>query len=531
MDKLSPLVCRRAFQFWVAYIRPSSPGISTVERYTCPLLSCNKFHCDLDSFLIHVATCARLDNAEYWCSTCRQYERFPMYHGSDSTGQSNVMQRTGSKLKRAAEFFRDLSLRRCSRNCHHDSWPTNTADGDNLSSTHIPTNSKFELESTPPAGQELPAELVTPGEYLYQFPTKGCYELAAVPDTGMPLEPNSPSEKITMKPRFGPDDYKFVDVHDSGYNSPIDSIYPELNTPTSQQSPTKEKRQSLSSTSSPSTSTSATPPELESPLIVHSAVPTWAPGIPELDTNGATAEVTQSSTTEDFPRFFQRWQEDEPVLTAGNTSPARVLVSEHRNVFGVLCKAWMVKLSSASDLLMRIPALSVDTLLQLGLQTWHAFELGQLPRSFDSTFALILVAVTCAYVQHEGRDLSYWNGLFQNILEWQNTLPNADDRTVLKQIIEKVMAQAQETSGIPSTADSTSTPLRATHAGNQLSPHHPLCNEHVHLEQTLMVGQPLEESRDITALLQRLRSGKLFLAYLQFLDGKWKCRLPKSPHY
>lgn len=96
MEKLSPLECRRGFQLWVVYIRPTSPGLSSIEQYTCPLLSCNRNHCDFCSFPTHVASCPQLENAEHWCFTCRRYERFP-----------SAIQRTKSKLKRA---HRDMVL-------------------------------------------------------------------------------------------------------------------------------------------------------------------------------------------------------------------------------------------------------------------------------------------------------------------------------------------------------------------------------------------------------------------------------------
>lgn len=391
-----------------------------------------------------------------------------------------------------------------------------------LSNPRVPTDSKFELEAASVASQGPFAGFVMPGEYLHQTPTSGHYELAAVSDDKKDLYFESLTEKNVPQPRFGPNDYAFISMNDSGYNSPVDSMYPSLDTASSQQSlPRTESPRNYSSIPPLLTSDYVTLPELESPARTQSIVHPHCSEVSELgSSNGPPRNASQLS----LKSFLQVSQENELQLASDSVLPAHILLTQHYNVCDILLTTWKVELSFTPELA-HVLSLPVTEFFKLGLGTWLAFELGKLPTSIDSALAMSLVAVTFAYIQYEDHDTFYWNGFLQELLDWQSALPNTDQRSVLKRAMEDVIG------ALPS-AQSTSASSPVANTGDVLRPHASLPNRLDLVDRTPSVEKTLERGWNSTHLLHRRRAGRLFSAYLQFLDGECLTfTFATSPHH
>ena len=110
---LSEHDCEKAFQHWVAHIRPQVSDES--EQLMCPLLWCrNKFEGSQPT-IRHTATCLWLPNACYWCPLCKKPERFWCSGKSREAVPSQLMRRKSSRMRKAKDFFKQFSRKNTAR--------------------------------------------------------------------------------------------------------------------------------------------------------------------------------------------------------------------------------------------------------------------------------------------------------------------------------------------------------------------------------------------------------------------------------
>ena len=99
--------CRKAFQDWVAHIRPQVSDVS--EKHMCPLLWCRNRFEDSQSTVRHTSNCPWLPNACYWCPQCKKPERFWSSGKPREAVPSQLIRRKSSKMRKAKAFFKHFS--------------------------------------------------------------------------------------------------------------------------------------------------------------------------------------------------------------------------------------------------------------------------------------------------------------------------------------------------------------------------------------------------------------------------------------
>ena len=514
MEKLSTRERQMAFQNWVAYIRTNSSDVPQEKRFVCPLRDCDESYNDLEPMLKHVAACPKLDAGEYMCPHCSQYE---MYDASRPTSQQGSLKRTGSKFKRAMIFFRQLGLKGCPWTCSHATSSPKSNEIYEETLKEPPTTTSIttqELDSR--LRFELASELELPAGDV--FLSEASVEDAGAPLGGLEAVPDSRQFHVTSatsKYVYGPDDFQCISTPWLDVNSRAHSIDSIDSAVTGWQSSSPLTRQSSSHMPMGVDLSIADPAELESLLKRRRPAFSCSDGVHELPANQASLKMTLAAV----PVNRQR-----SGATHAGPLLVRTKVEELGHLFEILHDEWTRRQSFIPELLQASSQLPVDTLFHMGLQALADVIKERLPETFAATFALMHVAASCAFMVYGGHHMPSWYDLLQDCMEWRHAMSDHDERKVFVQAMVQVIDASQDTCKGPRCKESIPVLSRSTCSFIKPAFHHPLCDGDTTSQQLDATCQPLQGTRGVESLLERLKRGRPFKACLDFLDGELKPR-------
>ena len=489
VERLPPHVRQITLYLSVLYSRPASLDVLPEEGYRCPLRDCAKSHNDLESLLAHIASCPKLDAAEYWCSNCRWFERIAKPHRHEYTGQQTFEQTRLSKLKRAFSFFRNFGRRNHS--------PSEMKNPQRVQHTNVRhelaanvghhDRSAFELESP---------VLPVPGSELFGGET--AQELSA--------RKTRASMYTVYEHQEDENDYDDIAISSDCQVSPL----VPLGTPNANFGGCTQRLSARLSYCGVSLGLSRAvdhgvyPVELESPPILG----TSCSSLPDQNANQSDYQSPHRIFSQEIHKADNLSEGKLPTSTQFEQISRNSGAGDLHDVFTVLCQEWMSRLGDQEDLLMRVPSLSSDALFELGLSTLQGVLLGHLPQSFDSAFALMVVSFSCAYILYEHHHISCWDGLLREVPQWSLLISDLSDRVLFVRIIYKGLARQQENNGgHPAFLQRIS--MAAQQNMYQCTPDEPR-----------IPAEAVGAQEDVGTLLPSLRSGQAVSVCSTFLDGE-----------
>ena len=112
----------------------------------------------------------------------------------------------------------------------------------------------------------------------------------------------------------------------------------------------------------------------------------------------------------------------------------RQLIEELRDLFCVVKSEWEMRLVMPS-IYSRFDAAG---LFEMGIETLKRWSEGMAPESFEGVFALMHLACACAYLLHPDDQPLYWDDFFEDMLHWQQAIPNREEKLVFRRVVKEL---------------------------------------------------------------------------------------------
>ncbi|MCJ1423236.1 hypothetical protein MMC29_001118 [Sticta canariensis] len=130
----------------------------------------------------------------------------------------------------------------------------------------------------------------------------------------------------------------------------------------------------------------------------------------------------------DFLRPFSCFGESTKDRILANTEAS---VEDLSGLVGVLHRGWMQRLTAnigESTMKAKVSQRSpFETGIRVLRQYWAD---GHLPKVFEDAFALMHIALACAWMYHRDDTLEFWNTFFKDVLKWHHVLLTPEDKVL-----------------------------------------------------------------------------------------------------
>ena len=433
----------------------------------CPLLGCRDYFDDLPSCLHHLLACPWLTDSWYWCPFCYRPERFRADHASHNDCSTSPALGKASRLRRAVSFFKHFGRKSSTRlkqavSCFElDEQPHLSLP--ELQAASIPmSRSLRDLK-----GQRWGYD----NQWISQEP---CEKGVDPDDWHDELKMKSPSGQHTngnnTKPILDPVQLCGTPVAElPAYYRPRGSNPPEISasnvaclestrvvydksavSPLSQLSSTINVSNFCSDSVGLMPSMSSTFPTQRIAYNQSSSVVTPATAF---DAEARPAVYVQGRGWKPRERDHQKLFSPKsdisdylhPFSCFGESTKDRVLATTEASVedlsglVDALHAGWMQRLTAKigeSTMKAKVSQRSpFETGIRVLRQYWAG---GHLPKVFEDTFALMHIALACAWMYHRHDTLEFWNTFFKDVLKWHHVLLTPEDKRLFLAVTELI---------------------------------------------------------------------------------------------
>ena len=165
------------------------------------------------------------------------------------------------------------------------------------------------------------------------------------------------------------------------------------------------------------------------------------------------------------------------------------------------------------------------SLFETGIQVLQRFHRRVLPKTFEEAFALMQVAFACAYTYHREDTLLFWNSFYQDLLCWQHTITNTEDKLLFLKAADLIWSPPGWSHIEARQADGPLSQIRSNTPKNFLDPKFNASfsittgHEATSYGPDSWLPQSWLELDDLD-LLRVLKSGQVISACIRYTDSK-----------
>ena len=484
-DRLSVGERELALLYWTAYIRPSSNLASPNEQTTCPMSSCKEQHSTLALLLLHLAQCPSFSSGHYWCSKCAQEETINLIEDRRLSNHGGILHGTGSKVRRAAEFFRHLGSKGPTRSGDSGRasplsiktlhFHTGSFDGTPVDETWSPSNegsSSKSGEIDSPRGKDVFANKYSKVDLAQELyadipPSNSLFRILSSDALG---SQEQTSELSASRSRFYPDAALSelpgifptrIELSAQRGSLPCAGERPYTGLPEMADSETMQIQPHIEQyidiafegdLSSPTGVPFGCRPSmnLPGPMIISSDVcdsltaqSYWGPSPPSSPLNrdhayqveGEPLFGIRASPVETLPQP----QPTPHDASFGDAVASRLMVKDICEISFTLHAVWTRQLAYSNFRTDNIALRPEREFLTLGLRSFRRVIMGEFVPEVESTLSLIYLAMVCLDRRTENRNMHAWSELRKDAMQYQQALKDYSSQTRFVEMVELLL--------------------------------------------------------------------------------------------
>ena len=143
-------------------------------------------------------------------------------------------------------------------------------------------------------------------------------------------------------------------------------------------------------------------------------------------------------------------QQSYDIVTLQDEQPTALHVEDLCNISRIVHTEWIRRTSGSATMPLSLLPFTPKAFLTKGLETLRQVLLGELPEAMEPLCALIHLAVACLYKKQEHRDMIAWRELLEDIMDWQYMLQYPLERKTFRDFMLTMMgprSKAKQSTG------------------------------------------------------------------------------------